>query len=165
MKLLLNVYFWTETSGMCHVILLDDWCFQMNSLKDLYLLLEEENLTSPTHHTDKRTPADEQPLSPTIKVGGVPRISHEMQTYYTYTHTHTYKPQSACDPSLPPAVQRREQHPGRPEGGAAGPERRAAAGEAGLSGAHAAVRKGQGIVGSGEDRAAEPYHAGRGRRC
>lgn len=41
----------------------------MNSLKDLYLLLEEENLTSPAHHTDKRAPAEEQPASPTIKVG------------------------------------------------------------------------------------------------
>lgn len=40
----------------------------MNSLKDLYLLLEEENLTSPAHHTDKRAPAEEQPPSPTIKV-------------------------------------------------------------------------------------------------
>lgn len=41
----------------------------MNSLKDLYLLLEEENLTSPAHHTDKMAPAEEQPPSPTIKVG------------------------------------------------------------------------------------------------
>lgn len=98
-----------ETSG-CQVILLGDWCFQMNSLKDLYLLLEEENLTSPTHHTDKRTPADEQLLSPTIKVGGVTHITHEMQTYYSDTHTHTHrKAQSVCDPSHPPpAVQRRE---------------------------------------------------------
>ncbi|XP_070766619.1 microtubule cross-linking factor 2 [Enoplosus armatus] len=40
---------------------------EMNSLKDLYLLLEEENLTNPAHQTDKRAPADEQPLSPTIK--------------------------------------------------------------------------------------------------
>ncbi|XP_067383041.1 microtubule cross-linking factor 2 isoform X2 [Channa argus] len=39
---------------------------QMNSLKDLYLLLDEENLTSPTHQT-----ADEQPLSPTIKSSAV----------------------------------------------------------------------------------------------
>lgn len=42
----------------------------MNSLKDLYLLLEEENLTSPAHHSDNRAASDEQPLSPTIKVGG-----------------------------------------------------------------------------------------------
>lgn len=40
---------------------------EMNSLKDLYLLLEEENLPSPTHQSDKRGSADEQPLSPTIK--------------------------------------------------------------------------------------------------
>ncbi|CAN9515731.1 unnamed protein product [Ophioblennius macclurei] len=40
---------------------------EMNSLKDLYLLLEEENLPSPTHQSDKRASADEQPLSPTIK--------------------------------------------------------------------------------------------------
>ncbi len=52
----------------------------MNSLKDLYLLLEEDNLTSPAHQSDKRAAADEQPLSPTIKVGGV------MQTY-----KHTFK--------------------------------------------------------------------------
>lgn len=44
----------------------------MNSLKDLYLLLEEENLTSPTHQTDKRSSAAaELPLSPTIKVSRV----------------------------------------------------------------------------------------------
>lgn len=41
----------------------------MNSLKDLYLLLEEENLTSPAHQSDIRVASDEQPLSPTIKVG------------------------------------------------------------------------------------------------
>lgn len=40
----------------------------MNSLKDLYLLLEEENLTSPVHQANKRAAAEEQPLSPTIKV-------------------------------------------------------------------------------------------------
>ncbi|XP_029974311.1 protein SOGA1 [Salarias fasciatus] len=40
---------------------------EMTSLKDLYLLLEEENLPSPTHQSDKRGSADEQPLSPTIK--------------------------------------------------------------------------------------------------
>ncbi|XP_040008281.1 protein SOGA1 isoform X2 [Xiphias gladius] len=44
---------------------------EMNSLKDLYLLLEEENLTSPAHQTDKRSAADEQPLSPTIKSSAV----------------------------------------------------------------------------------------------
>uniref|UniRef100_A0A3B4G000 Suppressor of glucose, autophagy associated 1 n=1 Tax=Pundamilia nyererei TaxID=303518 RepID=A0A3B4G000_9CICH len=44
---------------------------EINSLKDLYLLLEEENLPSPTHQTDKRAPADEQPLSPTIKSSAV----------------------------------------------------------------------------------------------
>ncbi|XP_031724646.1 protein SOGA1 isoform X2 [Anarrhichthys ocellatus] len=43
---------------------------EMNSLKDLYLLLEEENLTSPVHQTDKRAAADEQ-LSPTIKSSAV----------------------------------------------------------------------------------------------
>lgn len=40
----------------------------MNSLKDLYLLLEEENLTSPAHQTDRRATSEEQPSSPTIKV-------------------------------------------------------------------------------------------------
>uniref|UniRef100_UPI0037E99624 microtubule cross-linking factor 2 n=1 Tax=Semicossyphus pulcher TaxID=241346 RepID=UPI0037E99624 len=44
---------------------------EMNSLKDLYLLLEEDNLTSPAHQTDKRAAADEQPLSPTIKSSAV----------------------------------------------------------------------------------------------
>uniref|UniRef100_A0A3B4Y5A1 Microtubule crosslinking factor 2 n=1 Tax=Seriola lalandi dorsalis TaxID=1841481 RepID=A0A3B4Y5A1_SERLL len=44
---------------------------EMNSLKDLYLLLEEDNLTSPAHQTDKRSAADEQPLSPTIKSSAV----------------------------------------------------------------------------------------------
>ncbi|XP_059190121.1 protein SOGA1 [Centropristis striata] len=44
---------------------------EMNSLKDLYLLLEEDNLTSPAHQTDKRTAADEHPLSPTIKSSAV----------------------------------------------------------------------------------------------
>uniref|UniRef100_A0A3Q4I520 Microtubule crosslinking factor 2 n=1 Tax=Neolamprologus brichardi TaxID=32507 RepID=A0A3Q4I520_NEOBR len=36
---------------------------EINSLKDLYLLLEEENLPSPTHQTDKRAPADEHTLA------------------------------------------------------------------------------------------------------
>lgn len=45
--------------------------FEMNSLKDLYLLLEEDNLTSPAHQSDKRAAADEQPLSPTIKSSAV----------------------------------------------------------------------------------------------
>ncbi|XP_068603487.1 microtubule cross-linking factor 2 [Brachionichthys hirsutus] len=44
---------------------------EMNSLKDLYLLLEEENLSSPSHQTAKRVTADEQPLSPTIKSSAV----------------------------------------------------------------------------------------------
>ncbi|XP_047433610.1 protein SOGA1 isoform X2 [Mugil cephalus] len=44
---------------------------EMNSLKDLYLLLEEENLPSPTHQTDRRGSTDEQPLSPTIKSSAV----------------------------------------------------------------------------------------------
>ncbi|KAM4562684.1 microtubule cross-linking factor 2 isoform 2-T2 [Odontesthes bonariensis] len=44
---------------------------EINSLKDLYLLLEEENLPSPTHQADKRGSADEQPLSPTIKSSAV----------------------------------------------------------------------------------------------
>ncbi|XP_070823855.1 microtubule cross-linking factor 2 isoform X1 [Chaetodon trifascialis] len=44
---------------------------EMNSLKDLYLLLEEENLTSPAHQSDKKAAADEQPLSPTIKSSAV----------------------------------------------------------------------------------------------
>lgn len=53
----------------------------MDSLKDLYLLLEEENMTSPAHQTDKKTAADEQQLNPTIKVDGVTR---------THTHIHTH---------------------------------------------------------------------------
>ncbi|XP_026188256.1 protein SOGA1 isoform X2 [Mastacembelus armatus] len=44
---------------------------EMNSLKDLYVLLDEENLTSSTHQTDKKSAADEQPLSPTIKSSAV----------------------------------------------------------------------------------------------
>ncbi|CAJ1055504.1 protein SOGA1 isoform X2 [Xyrichtys novacula] len=44
---------------------------EMNSLKDLYLLLEEDNLTSPAHQTDRRAAADAQPLSPTIKSSAV----------------------------------------------------------------------------------------------
>uniref|UniRef100_A0A4W6E4D5 Microtubule crosslinking factor 2 n=1 Tax=Lates calcarifer TaxID=8187 RepID=A0A4W6E4D5_LATCA len=44
---------------------------EMNSPKDLYLLLEGENLTSPTHQTDKPCAADEWPLSPTIKSSAV----------------------------------------------------------------------------------------------
>ncbi|XP_044066244.1 protein SOGA1 isoform X3 [Siniperca chuatsi] len=44
---------------------------EMNSRKDLYLLLEEENLRSPAHQTDKRAAADEQPHSPTIKSSAV----------------------------------------------------------------------------------------------
>ncbi|KAM9342470.1 microtubule cross-linking factor 2 [Pholidichthys leucotaenia] len=44
---------------------------EINSLKDLYLLLEEENLPSSTHQTDKRASADEQVLSPTIKSSAV----------------------------------------------------------------------------------------------
>lgn len=48
----------------------------MNSLKDLYLLLEEENLTSPSHQSDKRVASDEQPLSPTIKVGDNQGVRH-----------------------------------------------------------------------------------------
>lgn len=41
----------------------------MNSLKDLYLLLEEENLTSPAHQADKKPAADEHHVSSVIKVG------------------------------------------------------------------------------------------------
>ncbi|KAK2851137.1 hypothetical protein Q5P01_007413 [Channa striata] len=44
---------------------------EMNSLNDLYLLLDEENLTSPAHQTDKKSAAAEQPLSPTIKSSAV----------------------------------------------------------------------------------------------
>ncbi|XP_029912601.1 protein SOGA1 isoform X2 [Myripristis murdjan] len=44
---------------------------EVNSLKDLYLLLEEENLTSSAHQTDKMAAAEEQPLSPTIKSSAV----------------------------------------------------------------------------------------------
>ncbi|MEQ2212754.1 hypothetical protein XENOCAPTIV_004575, partial [Xenoophorus captivus] len=44
---------------------------EMNSLKDLYLLLEEESLPSPTNQADKRASADEQTLSPTIKSSAV----------------------------------------------------------------------------------------------
>ncbi|KAM9752376.1 microtubule cross-linking factor 2 isoform 2-T2 [Menidia menidia] len=44
---------------------------EINSLKDLYLLLEEENLQSPSHQVDKRDSAEGQPLSPTIKSSAV----------------------------------------------------------------------------------------------
>ncbi|XP_028265162.1 protein SOGA1 isoform X2 [Parambassis ranga] len=44
---------------------------EMNSVKDLYLLLEEENLPSPTHQPDKRATADKHPFSPTIKASAV----------------------------------------------------------------------------------------------
>ncbi|KAM8863612.1 microtubule cross-linking factor 2 [Spinachia spinachia] len=44
---------------------------EMNNLKDLYLLLEEENQTSPAHQGDRRAAADEQPLSTTIKSSAV----------------------------------------------------------------------------------------------
>ncbi|KAF6726067.1 Protein SOGA1, partial [Oryzias melastigma] len=44
---------------------------EMNSLKDLYLLLQEDNLPSPTHNTDKRSFADEQPFSPTLNSSAV----------------------------------------------------------------------------------------------
>ncbi|XP_053704511.1 protein SOGA1 isoform X1 [Synchiropus splendidus] len=43
---------------------------EMNSLKDLYLLLEEDNL-SPAHQVEKKAAADEVPLSPTIKSSAV----------------------------------------------------------------------------------------------
>uniref|UniRef100_A0A3Q2TI56 Microtubule crosslinking factor 2 n=1 Tax=Fundulus heteroclitus TaxID=8078 RepID=A0A3Q2TI56_FUNHE len=48
---------------------------EMNSLKDLYLLLEEESLPSPTNQADKRASADEQPLSPTIKASRSSAVS------------------------------------------------------------------------------------------
>lgn len=57
-----------------------------------------------------------------------------------------------------------EQHFGRPEGGAARSERRAATGEARLPGTHPAVRKGQGIMGGGEDRTKEPHNTGRKKK-
>ncbi|XP_037540911.1 protein SOGA1 [Nematolebias whitei] len=44
---------------------------EMNSLNDLYMLLEDENLSGPTSQTDKRDSAEEQPLSPTIKSSAV----------------------------------------------------------------------------------------------
>ncbi|XP_076027764.1 microtubule cross-linking factor 2-like, partial [Genypterus blacodes] len=44
---------------------------EMNSLRDLYLLLEEDNLTSPAHQADKMAAADAQPRSPTIKSSAV----------------------------------------------------------------------------------------------
>ncbi|KAM3871928.1 microtubule cross-linking factor 2 [Diretmus argenteus] len=44
---------------------------EVNSLKDLYLLLEEENLSSPAHQTDKMAAAEERPFSPTIKSSAV----------------------------------------------------------------------------------------------
>lgn len=112
----------------------------MDSLKDLYLLLEEENMTSPAHQTDKKAAADEQQLNPTIKVDGVTRT-------HTHSHTHT-RTHFLTRYLFPPAVQRCEQHFGRPKGGAAGPERRVASGETRLPGTHPAVRKGQGIMGS-----------------
>uniref|UniRef100_A0A8C7Z1D5 Microtubule crosslinking factor 2 n=1 Tax=Oryzias sinensis TaxID=183150 RepID=A0A8C7Z1D5_9TELE len=44
---------------------------EMNSLKDLYLLLQEDNLPSPTHNTDKRSFADDQPFRPTLNSNAV----------------------------------------------------------------------------------------------
>nr|XP_043894913.1 protein SOGA1 isoform X3 [Solea senegalensis] len=44
---------------------------EINSLKDLYLLLEEENMASPAHQTDKKSSADVHSLSPTIKSSAV----------------------------------------------------------------------------------------------
>lgn len=64
----------------------------MNSLKDLYLLLEEENLTSPAHHNDKRGPAEEQPPSPTIKVG------HSNTRHVTRSETNQDKPVCCVSP-------------------------------------------------------------------
>ncbi|KAI3356741.1 hypothetical protein L3Q82_003416 [Scortum barcoo] len=43
----------------------------INNLNDLYLLLDEENLTTPTHQTAKRAAAEEQPLGPAIKSSAV----------------------------------------------------------------------------------------------
>ncbi|XP_061636023.1 protein SOGA1 isoform X1 [Phyllopteryx taeniolatus] len=44
---------------------------EMNNLKDLYLLLEEDNLTSPVHLTGKKADGDEQGLGPVIKLSAV----------------------------------------------------------------------------------------------
>ncbi|XP_077370999.1 microtubule cross-linking factor 2 [Festucalex cinctus] len=44
---------------------------EMNNLKDLYLLLEEDNLPSPVHLTGKKTDGDEPALVPTIKLSAV----------------------------------------------------------------------------------------------
>ncbi|XP_013857238.1 protein SOGA1 isoform X2 [Austrofundulus limnaeus] len=44
---------------------------EMNSLNDLYVLLEDDNLSGPATQMDKRDSADEQPLSPTIKSSAV----------------------------------------------------------------------------------------------
>ncbi|XP_056155529.1 protein SOGA1 [Lampris incognitus] len=44
---------------------------EVNSLKDLYMLLEEENLSSPAHQADKMAAAEEQTLSPIIKSSAV----------------------------------------------------------------------------------------------
>lgn len=59
------------------------------------------------------------------------------------------------------AVERCEQHFGRPKGRAAGPKRRVATRETRLTGTHSTVRKGQGIMGSGEDRTKEPHNTGK----
>uniref|UniRef100_A0A3Q3D7L6 Microtubule crosslinking factor 2 n=1 Tax=Hippocampus comes TaxID=109280 RepID=A0A3Q3D7L6_HIPCM len=44
---------------------------EMNNLKDLYLLLEADNLTSPVHLSGKKADGDEQTLGPAIKLNAV----------------------------------------------------------------------------------------------
>lgn len=73
----------------------------MNSLKDLYLLLEEENLTSPAHQSEKRVAADEQPLSPTIKVGDDQAVRPHSPPSHMYFCT--LYPVYCCFTSAPPS--------------------------------------------------------------
>lgn len=73
----------------------------MNSLKDLYLLLEEENLTSPAHQSEKRVAADEQPLSPTIKVGDDQAVRPHSPPSHMYFCT--LCPVYCCFTSAPPS--------------------------------------------------------------
>nr|XP_057940241.1 protein SOGA1 isoform X2 [Doryrhamphus excisus] len=44
---------------------------EINNLKDLYLLLEEDNLTSPSHRTEEKADADEHTPDPAIKLSAV----------------------------------------------------------------------------------------------
>lgn len=159
----------------------------MNSLKDLYLVLEEENLTGPAHQADKRAASEEQPSSPTIKVGEtfliVQPSSHFVLSAVSGSKgdlkwPHFFKPwifpflyccknvriPPICDCFgcllSSPVDECCQQHPGGPEDGAAGSQRGVATGTTRLPGTHPAVCKGQSIMGSWEECVKEPRCSG-----